>query len=130
MADIIYPLLLIIDKKLLKWYNSTYYIYMSIWIYRYNHHSGLISIVCVSYEIFEYCVPDAGYLGWGILDNSSLLTKFIFVGHINIRGFINFNILKISALIYSYNDQVILRIVWVRCYGINTVFNIMQNFKT
>ena len=49
----------------------------------------------------------------------------LYISHIYLHDFINFNILNVDYLIDAYNDRVILRIFKFRCYGvkINSILN-------
>ena len=51
------------------------------------------------------------------------IAKMHSTSNIHLRGFINSNVINIGSLIDTYNDQVILRIVQVIRYGLNTLLN-------
>ena len=42
-----------------------------------------------------------------------LLIRRLVIGHLNIRGFINFSVINVGYFIDIYNDRVIPRTIWV-----------------
>ena len=136
MEDVIYLLSPNIpNNMLLKWYNSIYYVYRSIWTYSYSkHHPIILIIVSESTDIFWILCPVRRlavpvYCDWLLMyleGAKKMLLLRCSSSAIYICAFFYSNVLNIGSLIYLYNDLNILRISCRSGNGIHILLNIMS----
>ena len=92
-------------------------------------YTELFWILCLSQRL-----SNTGYYDWvltyvGRVAKYAIL-KITFIGHLNIHGFINSNVLNTSSFKYTHSDIVIPRIFQFGSYGLHILFKFMHHFKT